>query len=69
MKVTKTQGQPAFQPIELKITIESAEEHHVLQRVFWHEITVSRVLIDVGVITKDEGMILRKMLALLQKGF
>lgn len=31
MKVTKTQNQPAFQPIELKITIESAEELRVLK--------------------------------------
>ena len=28
MKVTKTSTQPAFQPIELKITIESQEELH-----------------------------------------
>ena len=30
MKVTKTTTQPAFQPIELKITIESQEELHDL---------------------------------------
>ena len=30
MKVTKTPTQPAFQPIELKITIESQEELHDL---------------------------------------
>ena len=30
MKVTKTSAQPAFQPIELKITIESQEELHDL---------------------------------------
>ena len=30
MKVTKTSTQPAFQPIELKITIESQEELHDL---------------------------------------
>ena len=28
MKVTKTSAQPVFQPIELKITIESQEELH-----------------------------------------
>ena len=28
MKVAKTSTQPAFQPIELKITIESQEELH-----------------------------------------
>ena len=33
MKVTKTSTPPAFQPIELKITIESQEELHDL-RVF-----------------------------------
>ena len=30
MKVTKTSAQPVFQPIELKITIESQEELHDL---------------------------------------
>ena len=30
MKVTKTSSQPAFQPIEIKITIESQEELHDL---------------------------------------
>ncbi len=30
MKVTKTSPRPAFQPIELKITIESQEELHDL---------------------------------------
>ncbi len=30
MKVTKTSTQPTFQPIELKITIESQEELHDL---------------------------------------
>ena len=30
MKVTKTSTQPVFQPIELKITIESQEELHDL---------------------------------------
>ena len=30
MKVQKTSTQPAFQPIELKITIESQEELHDL---------------------------------------
>ena len=32
MKVTKTSTQPAFQPIEIKITIESQEElEHLLK--------------------------------------
>ena len=30
MKVTKTSDQPAFRPIEIKITIESEEELHDL---------------------------------------
>ena len=30
MKVTKTPTQPAFQPIEIKITIENQEELHDL---------------------------------------
>lgn len=36
MKVTKTPTQPAFQPIELKITIESAEEYQA-----WKNMTVN----------------------------
>lgn len=31
MKVTKTSTQPAFQPIELKITIESKEEYAAIK--------------------------------------
>lgn len=33
MKVTKTSPQPKFQPIELKITIESAEEYQAIKRM------------------------------------
>ena len=35
MKVTKTSTQPVFQPIELKITIESQEEFDLLINL-WH---------------------------------
>ena len=31
MKVTKTQATPSFQPIELKIVIESLNELHILK--------------------------------------
>ena len=33
MKVTKTSTQPAFQPIELKITIESKEEYVAIKEM------------------------------------
>ena len=33
MKVTKTSPQPTFQPIELKITIESAEEYQAIKEM------------------------------------
>lgn len=63
MKVTKSQGQPAFQPIELKITIESAEEHAVLYRVLSHEITVPKLLCEGDVITEEQRILLRKIMA------
>lgn len=33
MKVTKTSPQPTFQPIEIKITIESAEEYQAIKEM------------------------------------
>lgn len=36
MKVTKTSTQPIFQPIELKITIESEEEYQA-----WKNMTIN----------------------------
>ena len=41
MKVTKTSTQPAFQPIELKITIESQEELNHLDEICRNSVDVS----------------------------
>ena len=43
MKVTKTSTQPAFQPIELKITIESQEELNDLDEICRNSADVSSV--------------------------
>ena len=43
MKVTKTPTQPAFQPIELKITIESQEELNHLDEICRNSADVSNV--------------------------
>ena len=43
MKVTKTSTQPAFQPIELKITIESREELNHLDEICRNSADVSNV--------------------------
>lgn len=43
MKVTKTSAQPAFQPIEIKITIESQEELNRLDEICRNGVDVSNV--------------------------
>lgn len=43
MKVTKTPTQPVFQPIELKITIESQEELNHLDEICRNSADVSNV--------------------------
>ena len=43
MKVTKTSAQPAFQPIEIKITIESQEELNHLDKICRNSVDVSNV--------------------------
>ena len=43
MKVQKTSTQPAFQPIELKITIESQEELNHLDKICRNSGDVSNV--------------------------
>ena len=47
MKVTKITTQPTFQPIELKITIESQEEKSVLRKLFYSEVSNPRILCGV----------------------
>ena len=41
MKVTKTPTQPVFQPIEIKITIESQAELNYLDEIFRNSADVS----------------------------
>ena len=43
MKIQKTTTQPAFQPIELKITIESQEELNHLDEICRNSVDVSNV--------------------------
>ena len=43
MKVTKTPSQPDFQPIEIKITIESQEELNHLDEICRNSVDVSNV--------------------------
>ena len=43
MKVQKTSTQPTFQPIELKITIESQEELNHLDEICRNSVDVSNV--------------------------
>ena len=43
MKVTKTSTQPTFQPIEIKITIESQEELNHLDKICRNSADVSNV--------------------------
>ena len=43
MKVTKITTQPTFQPIELKITIESQEELNHLDEICRNSVDVSNV--------------------------
>ena len=46
MKVQKTSTQPAFQPIEIKITIESQEELNHLDEICRNSADVSNVCND-----------------------
>ena len=46
MKVTKTSTQPTFQPIELKITIESQEEYVALKEMVWFYTGRPRAMVE-----------------------
>ena len=50
MKVQKTSTQPAFQPIEIKITIESNEELHNL-------LVLSSLSADIRAVLDDNGSV------------
>ena len=61
MKVTKTSTQPVFQPIELKITIESQEELHDLL-VFSSLSSNIRVVLSNTCLDYDSATTLKRLL-------
>ena len=61
MKVTKTSTQPVFQPIELKITIESQEELHDLLVVSSLSSEIRRALSNVR-LDYDSATTLKRLL-------
>ena len=61
MKVTKTPTQPVFQPIELKITIESQEELHDLL-VFSSLSSNIRVVLSNVCLDYDSATTLKRLL-------
>ena len=63
MKVTKTSTQPAFQPIELKITIERQEEYDLFFMLCSNDHTVCKAIAGVEDISSDEEDLLQEMLA------
>ena len=62
MKVTKTSTQPAFQPIELKITIESKEEAQLFFMLCNNRHTVSKAVSDAEGLSLDQKRLLEEML-------
>ena len=48
MKVTKTSTQPAFQPIELKITIESQEELKAMENMLSWNVSIPEIVYGTG---------------------
>lgn len=63
MKVTKTPTQPTFQPIELKITIESEEELDLFIMLCNNSYTVSNSISSVEDISSDKKYLLEEMLS------
>ena len=53
MKVTKTSTQPAFQPIEIKITIESKEEYVAIKEMASCYNGCPRAMIEGGQLDAD----------------
>lgn len=62
MKVTKTSTQPAFQPIELKITIESAQELEHFKHLWQSSSSIYNVCIDQLNIDSDAVFMLEGIL-------
>ena len=74
MKVTKTSTQPVFQPIEIKITIESQEELEHLDEICRNSADVSNVCDEyVDALSYDScvflDMLLNEIGECLSKGF
>ena len=67
MKVTKITTQPTFQPIELKITIESQEEKSVLRKLFYSEVSNPRILCENGIISEEDKETLSNIFVQFQK--
>lgn len=67
MKVTKITTQPTFQPIELKITIESQEEKSVLRKLFYSEVTNPKILCESGIISEEDKKTLSNIFVQFQK--
>lgn len=63
MKVTKTQTPPAFNPIELQITIESAKELQVLQKTLQANHTNTQAMVIEGTLNIDDARLLSEMFA------
>ncbi len=63
MKVTKTQTPPAFKPIELQITIESAKELQVLQKTLQANHTNAQAMVIEGTLNIDDARLLADMFA------
>ncbi len=61
MKVTKTSTQPVFQPIELKITIESKEELHNLLALSSLSADI-RAVLSSGCLDYDSAATLKRLL-------
>lgn len=67
MKVTKTQSQPAFQPIELKITIENAEELRVLKDITCADAELLFLLLNSGIIDSKRAQITEDIIGKIHK--
>ena len=46
MKVQKTTQEPKFAPVELRITIETAEEYSVFRNLVWHSASIPAVVFE-----------------------
>lgn len=61
MKVTKTSIQPTFQPIELKITIESEEELRVFTDIVGSDFSNTMAMVRANGICENDQPLAQKM--------